>query len=216
MDVVVDNTAPQTQILSGPSAATASRSAKFTFSAGEPVKEWWCRLDQYAWLPCGSSLTVTKLSDGLHKLEVRAKDFAGNLDVTPARWVWSVTGAEAQPIAGASSVQTAARSAIALDREGRLQLAVALPRTRVTAEQLRRGLRVATGCSRACTIRARLQLLGARRRTLAGTRLRARPGRKATVRLRVKRGLPADARLQLVVSAGTASVRRPLALDRPR
>jgi hypothetical protein len=88
--------------------------------------------------------------------------------------------------------------------------------------RLRRGLRIAAGCSRACSLRARLQLLGRGRRTIARASLRARPGRTATVRLRVSRRraarLPARARLRLVVGAAaqgaTASVRRPLVLRR--
>jgi hypothetical protein len=95
--VVVDNTAPRTAIATGPTGTVTSRTARFTFSAGETAAAWSCRLDRYAWRPCAAAVTISKLSDGPHALEVRAEDLAGNIDFTPARRLWSVSGGEAQP-----------------------------------------------------------------------------------------------------------------------
>ena len=85
-----DTTAPQTAIDSGPSGASTSSDATFTFSADEPGAVFACRLDGGDWAGCSSPTTYTGLTDGTHTFEVRATDAAGNVDDTPAIRSWSV------------------------------------------------------------------------------------------------------------------------------
>ncbi len=93
----VDTTAPQTQVDSGPPALSALAVAKFAFSgtdgAGSGVASLECRRDSgepSGWGPCLSPLEYASLGDGGHKFEVRAIDMAGNVDLTPAVFNWTI------------------------------------------------------------------------------------------------------------------------------
>ncbi|MBI1848316.1 MAG: right-handed parallel beta-helix repeat-containing protein [Candidatus Rokubacteria bacterium] len=95
--VIVDNTAPDTQITAGPTGTIADPTAAFTFTGtdnltpvGSLVFAW--RLDGAAWSAFGATTTVTlsNLADGAHTFEVKARDLAGNEDPTPAARSFSV------------------------------------------------------------------------------------------------------------------------------
>ena len=86
----VDGTAPQTSIDSAPAARTASRSARFVFSASEAGSGLWCKLDDRAWSACSSPRRLTGLSEGKHELLAAATDAAGNVDPTPVAHSWTV------------------------------------------------------------------------------------------------------------------------------
>ncbi len=93
----VDTTAPITQIDSGPSALSASGTAKFEFSGtdsgGSGVASYECRIDSTEaadWQPCASVKTYESLADGSHKFEVRSIDVAGNTDQSPATFSWTI------------------------------------------------------------------------------------------------------------------------------
>ena len=85
-----DVTAPETTIDSAPDASTTSTFAVFAFSASEPGARFECALDGAAFTACGSPATVTGLALGAHRFEVRATDLAGNVDASPAFYVWTV------------------------------------------------------------------------------------------------------------------------------
>ena len=85
-----DTTPPQTTITSGPPAQTLSTSAAFVFEANEPSSTFQCRLDGGAWLACTSPRSYVNVPVGSHPFEVRATDFAGNIDATPAPHPWTV------------------------------------------------------------------------------------------------------------------------------
>ena len=113
----VDTTAPITQIDSGPSALSASGTAKFEFSGtdtgGSGVASYECRIDSTepgAWASCTSPKTYNSLADGAHKFEVRAIDTAGNADSSPAASNWTVdtTAPDTQVDAGPSALSTSA------------------------------------------------------------------------------------------------------------
>jgi hypothetical protein len=87
---VVDTTAPNTTIGSGPAATTTDTSATITFSASEADVVYQCRLDGGAWTWCVSPRSYTGLTVGTHTFEVRALDPAGNADPTPAVHSWSI------------------------------------------------------------------------------------------------------------------------------
>ena len=100
---VEDSTAPQTQVVSGPSPLSPSDAAKLEFSGSDPggsgVASYQCRLDSAeaaAWASCTSPKTYASLTDGSHKFEVRAVDQAGNADASPASFEWTVDTAAPQ------------------------------------------------------------------------------------------------------------------------
>jgi hypothetical protein len=92
-----DIVAPETEITSGPPAATTSTAATFEFSANEPGATFECRLDGGAWSACASPASYSGLGVGTHGFLVQATDPAGNTDATPAAWDWAVTSAAAAP-----------------------------------------------------------------------------------------------------------------------
>jgi hypothetical protein len=111
--VIVDNTAPDTQIVEGPTDTIPESSATFTFSgvdnlspASGLVFAW--RLDGAAFSPFGAtpSVTLTSLTAGPHAFEVKAADQAANEDPSPARRAFTVGGDVAititEPASGAS------------------------------------------------------------------------------------------------------------------
>ena len=85
----VDLTAPETSIGSGPADPTASRSASFAFSADETAT-FECRLDGGAFTTCSTPAAYADLGQGAHSFDVRAIDRAGNADLSPARYVWTI------------------------------------------------------------------------------------------------------------------------------
>lgn len=87
---IVDTTAPQTAIDSGPSGAVASTTATFTYNANEVGATFECRLDGGAWVACNSAPTYSGLAQGSHLFEVRSTDAVGNVDATPASRGWVV------------------------------------------------------------------------------------------------------------------------------
>jgi hypothetical protein len=111
--VIVDNTAPDTQIVGGPADTIPESSATFTFTGVDNLSPasgllfaW--RLDEAAFSPFSAtpSVTLTSLGPGLHAFEVKAADQAGNEDPSPARRTFTVGGDVAititEPTAGAS------------------------------------------------------------------------------------------------------------------
>jgi hypothetical protein len=86
----VDTVAPQTSIRTKPKAKTAARTAKFAFKSEAGVK-FECKLDKAGWKACRSPITYKKLKPGKHTFQVRAKDAAGNVDKSPAKFGWRVT-----------------------------------------------------------------------------------------------------------------------------
>jgi hypothetical protein len=87
--ITVDNTAPETELLSSPPPLTNDRAAGFTFAAGEPSR-FECSFDGSTFATCGSPTTYAALADGSHTFRVRAIDAAGNVDPTPAALSWTI------------------------------------------------------------------------------------------------------------------------------
>ena len=81
---------PDTSITSGPPAVTASNDASFNFTASEPVAFFECQVDGAGFVPCGPPQNYTGLTEGNHTFEVRATDFNGNVDTTPATYAWTI------------------------------------------------------------------------------------------------------------------------------
>jgi DNA-directed RNA polymerase specialized sigma24 family protein len=82
----VDTSPPETSIDSGPPHVAHKGSGTFTVSS-EAGATFECRLDGHGWGECGQ---VSGLSNGKHVMRARAKDRAGNVDPSPAKWEWRI------------------------------------------------------------------------------------------------------------------------------
>ncbi|HWC87679.1 MAG TPA: Ig-like domain-containing protein [Solirubrobacteraceae bacterium] len=99
----VDTIAPPApSILGGPGSVTTPGPATFTISA-EPGDTLQCSLDGSAWGPCPTTFTLGNLPVGVHTLQVRQTDQAGNVSPV-STYTWTVV-AKPTPSTGASSVR---------------------------------------------------------------------------------------------------------------
>jgi hypothetical protein len=89
-----DTKAPNTRIGRKPARRTRSRLAVFRFSSTEAGSSFQCKLDRGRFRGCRSPFKRrVKAGPGRgrkHTFQVRALDRAGNLDRTPAKFVWRV------------------------------------------------------------------------------------------------------------------------------
>jgi hypothetical protein len=90
LEVIVDTTAPNTEITSGPEGDVADTSATFEFESTEAGSSFECQLDGAGFEPCTSPKTYEGLALGPHTFDVRATDAAGNTDASPASRTWTV------------------------------------------------------------------------------------------------------------------------------
>jgi hypothetical protein len=93
--VAPDTDPPQTKIKKRPENKTGAIKAKFKFSSDEPDSIFQCSLNGSKFKRCRSPKTVTA-DKGKNTFRVRAKDLAGNLDRTPAKDSWRMTGVQAR------------------------------------------------------------------------------------------------------------------------
>ncbi len=83
--------APDTRITSTPPNPSDAGSVTFEFEGiGDDVAGFACRLDQGAFVPCGSPWVYSDLSKGDHTFEVRALNSGGYVDLSPASFSWRV------------------------------------------------------------------------------------------------------------------------------
>jgi len=88
-----DTTVPGTTITSGPGGYVSSKSVSFGFSSSEPSSTFRCRIDWEQtpstspppFGPCESPKNYASLGEGMHMFEVKAVDYAGNVDPTPVQ-----------------------------------------------------------------------------------------------------------------------------------
>jgi hypothetical protein len=89
----IDTRAPRTKIAKHPPklVRTKHRRARvvFRFGASESPAAFICKVDHDLLRPCGRRLAL-RLLPGRHKVRVRAKDPAGNVDATPAVFAFRV------------------------------------------------------------------------------------------------------------------------------
>ena len=98
--VMPDTTPPDTSLTSTPPNPDTGTSPSFGFSGTDDATPpaslgFECRLDGAGFSPCTSPKTYTGLSLGVHTFEVRAIDAAGNVDLTPASYTWTINAAAA-------------------------------------------------------------------------------------------------------------------------
>jgi hypothetical protein len=97
----VDTTPPVVTFSSGPADGLTSRdrSPSFAFDSNDPSAVFRCRLDGGGFDACRSPFSASRLADGSHTLEVRARDTVQNVAV--ASRTWTVAGpADVSIIAG--------------------------------------------------------------------------------------------------------------------
>ncbi len=85
---------PDTFINIAPPAATPLLEALFTFSSNEPNVTFECSLDGAPFTPCAfaAEYSFEEFEVGAHQFRVRAIDFEGNIDPTPAVHNWTILG----------------------------------------------------------------------------------------------------------------------------
>ncbi len=86
---------PTTTISAAPVSPTLQTSATFRFTGADNASAvlFQCRIDSTDagdFAPCSSPHVVTGLSVGPHTFDVRAIDFSGNIDQTPATHTWTI------------------------------------------------------------------------------------------------------------------------------
>ena len=85
-----DQTPPDTIIGGKPADPAKVTTAAFSFSATEANCTMECKIDSAPFAPCGTPQSYTGLSEGSHVFSVRSTDPAGNSDLTPASFTWSI------------------------------------------------------------------------------------------------------------------------------
>ena len=88
--VVVDNTAPLTTLSGKPPLHANSAVATFSFAANEAVTGFECQLDGNGYTPCSSPKSYPGLVEGSHAFSIRASDLAGNQELAPQAYSWTV------------------------------------------------------------------------------------------------------------------------------
>jgi parallel beta-helix repeat protein len=102
-----DTDPPDTEIVDQPLHPSAVSSATFAFEAEQGfVPRFECSLDGAAFEPCSSPHRYAGLSVADHAFAVRAIDLAGNVDVEPAVYSWTIV--EPPPVDCGSTVTLAA------------------------------------------------------------------------------------------------------------
>jgi large repetitive protein len=88
----IDTLEPDTSITLKPALAVNVRTATFAFSSSDAGVTYECRLDTAPFAGCESPKTYTDsdLPEGQHTFAVRARDSAGNSDLSPATYAWTV------------------------------------------------------------------------------------------------------------------------------
>jgi len=94
---ILDNTAPDTFIDLEPENPSDSTTATFAFSASEPNVNYQCSLNGAAFDVCDSPYILEGLALGNYTLAVRAVDFAGLVDQSPATFAWEVVADTTAP-----------------------------------------------------------------------------------------------------------------------
>lgn len=222
----VDTQAPETVIDDGPTGSTRSSALRFRFSSPDTEATFTCRLDDEPAAACSSPASYSGLSDGAHVFAVEATDAAGNVDPTEARRAFGVDTSPLPPPAetpppptppvaaaatGADPVavpSAAPRRVAKADVTGPRILLSAL-RKRISATRAG-GVRFTLGAIReAATGILSLRTAGSRSgMALGSTSFRARPGRRAVLRvLLTQRGRAALKRARRLEVRGTVILR---------
>jgi hypothetical protein len=95
---LLDETPPETAILSKPADPSTSPVVSFTYSSNEPGSTFQCKLDGGNFSGCpAEGITYSGLAEGAHSFQVRAVDANHNIDPTPAGYSFTVVLSAATP-----------------------------------------------------------------------------------------------------------------------
>jgi hypothetical protein len=86
----IDLTPPITSLTSAPSNPTSSTDADFEFTCNKTGCTFECNLDSGGWLSCSSPAQYSSLSVGEHTFSVQATDAAGNVELNPLVYSWTI------------------------------------------------------------------------------------------------------------------------------
>lgn len=78
-----DTTAPDTELVSSPTPRTNLIVLAFTVASNESAATFEARADGGQFGPVPATFSLSNLGDGPHRIEIRARDAAGNVDVSP-------------------------------------------------------------------------------------------------------------------------------------
>lgn len=205
---LVDTTAPETAVDSGPSGPTGDPAPALTFSATEPGATFECRLDgpgdaTGGYGPCTSPRTLGPLTDGTYTFSVRATDAVGQVDATPATRTFALT---VPPTATPTPPPPGPTATPAPEAPAPVFARVDPPKRTTLATFVKRGVRVTGECAPAGRGTAALTVSRAvaKRLKLTGTTLASAAASCA-----------ADGRLAVTLKPG-AKVKRALGRQRGR
>jgi alpha-tubulin suppressor-like RCC1 family protein len=111
----IDTIPPDTSISGQPSDPATVTPFNFAFTATEAGSTFECRIDGGAYASCSSPYSIPSLATGSHTFEVKARDPAGNYDLTPAGYTFTVNVAGDVTVGGNSYATLAAALAAAAD-----------------------------------------------------------------------------------------------------
>jgi large repetitive protein len=108
--------APDTRLTAAPPTFTPATSASFAFTGSDDRTplfdiDYECSLDGAAFQSCSSPREVQGLAPGVHTFSVRAKDWTGAVDPTPATHAWTVGSPPNTTIGGGPDSETDSRDA---------------------------------------------------------------------------------------------------------
>jgi len=86
----IDTTPPETTLTCRPETLSGTATAVFAFAAGEAGCAYEYRLNDGDYTPVVPPLVLEGLPDGVHTIDIRAVDAAGNADPAPASFVWLI------------------------------------------------------------------------------------------------------------------------------
>ena len=86
----IDTVPPDTSITSQPSSLANTSTPSFGFTATQSGSSFECNLDGAGFTSCSSPKSYAGVADGAHTFQVRAIDPAGNVDVSPASYSWTI------------------------------------------------------------------------------------------------------------------------------
>lgn len=104
---VCDGAPPQTDVTGGPAdgaSLPAGTQPQYAFGADESDVTFECSVDGGPFSGCSSPFSPSALGTGRHAVEVRATDYVGNVDPTPATRSYVIDGPPAPPLPPPSTV----------------------------------------------------------------------------------------------------------------
>ena len=101
-----DTTAPQTTIISSPGSLTNQNTALFSFSSNENGSTFQCQIDNESWETCLSPLIYEGIIDGSHNFSIKALDQAGNEEVNPVEYSWTIDTTIESPLLSLTDYDT--------------------------------------------------------------------------------------------------------------